>query len=118
MSICVGDVFTRAGSLRIYKRFVEKEQAAVNVEAFPFLLEKAGMLGVFATGQQSVALDQLDTLIDEEVEKVKAEGVTEEEYRKALNQEEAEFASGFGTMNTRARNLARYHVFYCDTNLI
>jgi len=52
------------------------------------------------------------------VEKVKAEGVTEEEYRKALNQEEAEFAGGFGTMHTRAVNLARYHTFYGDTNLI
>ena len=40
----------------------------------------------------------IDKLIDEEVERVGVEGVTEEEFRKALNQEEAEFASGFGTM--------------------
>jgi predicted Zn-dependent peptidase len=114
----LGDILSTGRSSRLYKRLVEKEQAALNVEAFPFLLENAGMLGVFATGQQGVTLDQLDGLIDEEVEKLKAEGVTEEEYRKALNQEEAEFASGFGTMSTRARNLARYHVFYGDTNLI
>jgi len=114
----LGDILSTGRSSRLYKRLVEKEQAALNVEAFPFLLENAGMLGVFATGQQGVTLDQLDALIDEEVEKVKFEGVTEEEYRKALNQEEAEFASGFGTMATRARNLARYHTFYGDTNLI
>ena len=35
-------------------------------------------------------LDQLDQLIGEEIEKVKAEGVTEEEFRKALNQQEAQ----------------------------
>lgn len=114
----LGDILSTGRSSRLYKRLVEKEQAALNVEAFPFLLESGGMLGVFATGQQGVTLEQLDGLIDEEVEKVKAEGVTEEEYRKALNQEEAEFASGFGTMSTRARNLARYHTFYGDTNLI
>ena len=114
----LGDILSTGRSSRLYKRLVEKEQAALNVEAFPFLLENGGMLGVFATGQQGISLDKLDTLIDEEVEKVKAEGVTEEEYRKALNQEEAEFASGFGTMSTRARNLARYHTFYGDTNLI
>lgn len=114
----LGNILSSGRSSRLYKRLVEKEQAALNVDAFPFLLEKAGMLGVFATGQQTATLEQLDTLIDEEVEKVKAEGVTEEEYRKALNQQEAEFASGFGTMATRARNLARYHVFYGDTNLI
>jgi predicted Zn-dependent peptidase len=114
----LGGILSSGRSSRLYKRLVEKEQAALNVDAFPFLLENAGMLGVFATGQQGVTLEQLDALIDEEVEKVKAEGVTEEEYRKALNQQEAEFASGFGTMATRARNLARYHVFYGDTNLI
>ncbi len=114
----LGSILSSGRSSRLYKRMVEKEQAALNVEAFPFLLENAGLLGVFATGQQGVSLEQLDKLIDEEVEKVKAEGVTEEEFHKALNQEEAQFASGFGTMSTRARNLARYHTFYGDTNLI
>jgi zinc protease len=114
----LGSILSSGRSSRLYKRLVEKEQAALNVDAFPFLLEKAGMLGVFATGQQGVPLDQLDALIDEEVEKVKTEGVTQEEYHKALNQQEAEFAGGFGTMATRARNLARYHVFYGDANLI
>jgi predicted Zn-dependent peptidase len=114
----LGSVLSSGRSSRLYKRLVEKEQAALNSDAFPFLLEKAGMLGVFATGQQGVPLEKLDALINEEVEKVIAEGVTEEEFRKVLNQREAEFASGFGTMSTRAKNLARYHVFYGDTNLI
>jgi predicted Zn-dependent peptidase len=114
----LGSILSTGRSSRLYKRLVEKEQAALNVEAFPFLLENAGMLGVFATGQQGVTLDQLDALIDDEVEKIKAEGVTEEEFRKALNQQEAEFAGSFGTMSSRAKNLAHYHMFYGDTNLI
>jgi zinc protease len=114
----LGNILSSGRSSRLYKRLVEKEQAALEVEAFPFLLEKAGMLGVYAVGQQGVTLDKLDSLIDEEVEKVKSEGVTAEEYQKALNQKEAEFASSFGSMHTRASELARYHVFYGDTNLI
>jgi predicted Zn-dependent peptidase len=97
---------------------VEKEQAALDVEAFPYLLENAGMLGVFATGQRDVTLDQLDAMISEEVDRVKTEGVTQEEYQKAINQKETQLASAFGSMNSRAKNLARYHVFYGDTNLI
>lgn len=114
----LGNILSSGRSSRLYKRLVEKEQVAMEVEAFPLLLENAGMLGVHAVGQQGVTLGQIDKLITEEVEKVKAEGVTEEEYRKALNQKEAEFANSFGTMHSRARNLARYHVFYGDTNLI
>ena len=54
----------------------------------------------------------------EEVEQVKKTGVTADEFQKARNQKEAEFANSFGTMHARAQNLARYHVFYGDTNLI
>ncbi len=114
----LGNILSSGRSSRLYKRLVEKEQAALEVEAFPYLLEKAGMIGVFATGQRGVTLETLDTLIDEEVEKVKAEGVTAAEFEKALNQKEAEFASEFGTMKSRAQNLARYHVFFGDANLI
>ena len=82
------------------------------------LLESAGVLGVHAVGQRGIALEKLDTLIDEEVERVKKDGVTEEEYQKARNQQEAAFAGSSGAMSTRAKNLARYHLFYGDANLI
>jgi predicted Zn-dependent peptidase len=114
----MGNILSGGRSSRLYKRLVEKEQAALEVEAFPYLMESAGMLGVFATGQRGVTLDQLDALISEEVARFKKEGATEQEFQKALNQKEAEFASSFGTMQTRAKNLARYHVFYGDANLI
>ena len=114
----LANVLSTGHSSRLYKRLVEKEQVAMEVEAFPELLENAGALGVYAVGQQGVSLEQLDTLVTEEVEKVKAEGITDEEYQKSLNQKEAEFAGLFGTMHARARNLARYHVFYGDANLI
>ena len=76
------------------------------------------MVGVFATGQSGVELDQLDKFITEEVERVKEEGVSEEEFQKARNTKEAEFAKAFGAMHSRAQNLARYHLFYGDANLI
>ena len=114
----LGNILSTGRSSRLYKRLVEKEQVALQVEAFPFLLEKAGMLGVYVIGQKGVPLETLDKLIDEEVEKVKTEGVTEDEFQKALNNQEAEFASSFGAMSSRAKNLARYHVFFGDTNLI
>ena len=114
----LGNILSTGRSSRLYKRLVEKEQVALEVEVFPFLLEKAGMLGVYVIGQKGVPLDTLDKLIDEEVEKVKTEGVTEEEFQKARNNQEAQFASASGAMSSRAKNLARYHVFFGDANLI
>ena len=114
----LGTILSGGRSSRLYKRLVEKEQAALQVEAFPYLLEQAGVLGVFATGQNGVPLEKLDLLITEEVQRIKADGVTAEEFQKVINQQESQFASSFGTMSARAKNLARYHVFYGDANLI
>jgi predicted Zn-dependent peptidase len=97
---------------------VDKEAVAMSVEVFPYLLEKAGMIGVEAMGQVGVALETLDGLIREEIEKFIAEGATQEEYDKVLAQAEASFAKSSGTMSERARRLAYYRVYYGDTGLI
>ena len=105
-------------SSRLYVRLVDKEQAAVQASAFPFFQEGAGMIGVFTVGNRGVTLPKLDGLIDEEVAAVKKDGVTEEEYQKALNSKQSELASSYGTALARARGLADYHVFFGDTNKV
>ncbi len=112
------NILATGRSSRLYRRLVEKEQAALDVEAFPELLEQAGMIGVFATGQSGVTLEELDRLIADEIAQVKKDGVTENELQKARNQKEDEFANAFGTMHSRAQSLAKYHLFYGDANLI
>jgi predicted Zn-dependent peptidase len=114
----LGNILSKGRSSRLYRRLVDQEQVAVAVDAFAFLQEKAGMIGVFANGQNGVPLDTLDKLITDEIKNVREKGVTDEEFQKARNQQEAEFATSFGSMNSRAKNLARYHVFYGDANLI
>jgi predicted Zn-dependent peptidase len=107
----LANILAGGRSSRLYRRLVDKEQVAMNAEAFPELFELTGIVGVFATGNQGTTLEKLDALITEEVEKAKAEGVTEEEFAKAMNQKEAELANGNGTMLARAKNLANAHVF-------
>ncbi len=111
----LANVMASGRSSRLYRRLVDKEQVALNAEAFPMLFEKSGVLGVFATGQRGVTLEQLDKLITEEVEKVKSEGVSEEEFAKALNQKEDEISNENGTMLARAKSLANAHLFHGGT---
>ncbi len=105
-------------SSRLYRRLVDREQAAAEAEAFPFLQEKTGMTGVFAVGNPDVTLEKLDALIAEELDAVKRDGVTEAEFQKARNAKESELAASYGTMAARARALASFHVFYGDTDLV
>ena len=114
----LSSILSKGRSSRLYRRLVDKEQVARGADAFTFLLEKAGVVCVHVTGLRGIELDRLDALIGEEVADVCKNGVTEEEFQKARNQQEAEFATAFGSMHTRAQNLANYHVFHGDTNLI
>ena len=112
------NILANGRSSRLYRRLVDTEQAAVEASAFPYLLEDAGMVGVFAVGNRGITLERLDTLIDEEVDKVRQDGVTEEEFQKARNQKESEIASSYGTVLARAEGLAHYHVYFHRTDLV
>jgi predicted Zn-dependent peptidase len=105
-------------SSRLYQSLVEKKGAAMNVSPYCYLLEKTGMLAIQVVGQSGASLEELDSLLTEEIKKVVAEGVTEEEFQKARNSMESQFAQSGGTMSERARTLAHYSMFYGDTSLI
>ncbi len=114
----LSDIMASGRSSRLYRRLVDKEQAAVGAQAFPVLFEKAGLIGVFATGNSGVTLEKLDALISEEVEKVKAEGVSAEEFTKALNGKENQLARDNSQMSARARNLAQARLTWGKTSAV
>ena len=97
---------------------VDGEQAALQASAFPYFLEDGGMVGLFAVGNRGSTLEKLDTLMNEEVAKVRQAGVTEEEFQKARNQKETELASSYATNLARARGLADAYLFYGSTDAI
>lgn len=111
-------VLANGKSSRLYKRMVEDEQVAVQTSVFPFLQENAGMIAVFAIGNRGVEIAALDKIIDEEIKKIADKGISAEELEKAKTQKESEMANAFGSMFSRAVNLANYYRFYGNTNLI
>ena len=114
----MADILATGRSSRLYERLVRGEQAASEIEAFPFLLEKGGAVGVFAVGNPETKLEKLDGSIDEEIAKMRDSGVTPEELQKAKNLKLRELAQAYGTMLSRAENLAHYHVMFGNTNKI
>ena len=112
------DILANGRSSRLYRRMVDGEQVALQATAFPYFLEDGGMVGIFSVGNRGTTLEKLDTLMDEEVAKVRKDGVTEEEFQKARNQKETELASSYATNLSRARGLANFHVFYGSTDAV
>jgi predicted Zn-dependent peptidase len=114
----LANVLGEGRSSRLHQSLVEKKGLAMNVVPYCSLLEKAGLLALSVTGQSSATLEELDEALSEEIKRVVATGVTEEEFQKVRTLMESQYAKGGGTMAERARTLAHYSMFYGDTSLI
>ncbi|NVO21138.1 MAG: insulinase family protein [Bacteroidetes bacterium] len=105
-------------SSRMSKSIVDKQQKALQVMAFPFALEDPGLFLIFGLVNMGVTLPDLETAIEAEIDKVKSEDVTSVEFQKLQNKVENDFVTGNSTMAGIAENLANYHVYFGNTNLI
>ena len=114
----MANILANGRSSRLYEKLVRETEKASDIDVFPYLLENGGMVGIMAVGNPDTKIPELDKLIDEEVSKLLDKGISDEELQKAKNQKEKELASAYGTMLSRAENLAHFHVFFGNTDAI
>ena len=105
-------------SSRMYKSLVDEQQKAISAGAFPFALEDPGLYLIYAIANMGVNVEDLESSIDEQIERVKNELISEKEFQKIRNQVENDFISQNSTMAGVAENLANYHVYFGDANLV
>lgn len=111
-------VLAGGSSSRMNKNIVEKKELAVAAFSFNFPLEDPGMALVAGIASKDVTVEELQNALDEEIERVKTELVTEEEFLKVKNQFENDFYSSNGSVAGIAESLANNHVYYGNANLI
>lgn len=105
-------------SSRMYKELVDNQQKALQAGSFPLALEDPGLFLTFAVANAGVSADSLEMAMQTELEKVKAEKISANEFQKLRNQIENNFISGNSTVEGIAAALSDYYVFYGETNLI
>lgn len=105
-------------SSRFYKTLVDEKQLGVAVQAFPYNLESGGLFITLGIANMGIELSELKNGVDQEVEKVRNELISEREYQKVLNQLENDFIASNSSMAGIAESLANYHVYFGDANLI
>lgn len=111
-------VVSDGGSSRLNKKCVEETQSAMFVGNFPFNTEDPGVSFVFGIANADVDPATLEGEIDGEFEKLKNELITEQEFEKIRNMVENDFIYNFNSMIGIAENLANYHMYFGDANLI
>lgn len=114
----VAKILSQGKSSRLQKEVVDKQQKAVAAGAFNLPSEDPGLAMMFGIANMGVKEEDLEKAMNDEVEKILQSGVTEEELQKCKNQIEKEFITQNQRVLGIVENLANYHVYFGNTNLI
>jgi predicted Zn-dependent peptidase len=112
----ISSVLTGGKSSRMFKRMVDDEKLALQVIAFNQPQEDYGKYLMLSLPVGDTSLDKLKTTMDEEIEKIKSELISEREYEKVKNQFEVQFIQSNTRIEGIANSLARSHMLYGDIN--
>jgi predicted Zn-dependent peptidase len=114
----VAKILSQGKSSRLQKEIVDKQQKAVAAGAFSYPTEDPGLAIMYGVGNVGTKPEELEKAMDDEVNKIVNEGVSVDELQKCKNQIENEFISQNQRVLGIVENLANYHVYYGDANLI
>jgi len=114
----LGSLLSEGESSRFNKKCVQDSEKAMFVANFPYSMENSGLSIVYSIVNGDTKLDELEQEIQEEIEKVKNELISDYEYQKLRNSIESNFVYNFNSMIGIAENLANYHMYFGDANLI
>lgn len=105
-------------SSKLYKKMVDDKKMALQVLAFNVAQEDYStyIVGALPVGENS--LGTLRTEIDEEIEKIKTDLISEKDHQKLINKFENDFVNSNSSVEGIANSLARYYMLYDDVNLI
>jgi len=102
----------------LYKKLVDDQKQALEVQSLSYSLEDYGVYALFGIPLGDVPLMDLLAKMDEEVVKIQNELISERDYEKLQNQFVNQFVNSNSSVEGIANSLARYHTYYNDTNLI
>ena len=114
----LSQLLSQGESSRFQKVIKDEKQKALFVGAFPLPTEDPGLALMFGITNMGVQPMELEEAMDIETERVKKELISDLEFQKLKNQVENDFISGNSSVQGLAENLANYHVYFGDANLV
>ena len=110
-------ILTDGLSSRLQKVLVYDKQLASDVSSFNFAMEIAGMFGIIATARPGVTVEQLESIVTDEIARLAKEGPTADELQRAKTKQQYNFVTGLeriGGFGGKADLLAQYNTYLGD----
>ena len=114
----ISSILSGGKSSRLYKRMVDDKKVSLQVQAVNLSLEDYSAYIILSLPLGENTLETLYSNIDEEIEKLKSELISEREFEKLQNIFENNFVNSNASMAGIANSLARNYMLYENTNLI
>lgn len=110
----LSDILSSGNSSRLYTALVDKKQVATGVFTSYGESFDPTLFGVYGATNKGVHEREVEKAIDEEIEKIQKEGITERELQKVKNQKLINFYNQVETINGKSNNIGTYEVFFGD----
>jgi predicted Zn-dependent peptidase len=114
----LSSVLSNGRSSRMYQHLVHDKQLAINAGAFAQARRGPGLFNVVALPRPGVKIEDLEKAIDEELEAVKKDGVTQQEMEKVRTQLLRQAIQTRSSTLFLANQIGTATIFYNDPNLI
>jgi zinc protease len=101
-------------SSRLYRRLVREDELAIDVGGGIQETIDPQLFTIYVKPRPGADLDRIDKVIEEELAKVRAEGITPQEYDKAMNIIRNDFYQGLQTLSGKANQLGTTELLYGD----
>jgi predicted Zn-dependent peptidase len=101
-------------SSRLYRRLVREEQLALFVGGGVQETIDPLLFAIDVKPRPGADLDKIDRTIEEELAKIKNEGITPREFEKSMNGVRSDFYMGLQTISGKANQLGTTEVLYGD----
>jgi zinc protease len=99
---------------RLDRSLVHEKQIAQDVATYVLPTESTGMMLLQATARDGVAIEAIESAIDEEISRIATGGITEDELTRARNRAEVEFAHQLETFDSRADLIGMLSTYFDD----
>jgi predicted Zn-dependent peptidase len=110
----LSSILSNGESSRLYSALVDQKQLATQVFTNYDQSFDPTLFQFYAVAAKGVNEADLEKGIYEEIEKIKADGITEKELEKIKNQKLMEFYGQVETINGKSNNIGTYEVFFGD----
>jgi len=106
----ITDILSGGGSSRLYQSLVKEKQFFSNIECYHFGSTDAGLLAIEGKLVKGIKMEDAEKAVEDELDKMKNELVSEAELQKVKNKTESMIAFEDMSVMSRANSLAYYEL--------